>query len=438
MSRVAIVHTADVHGEVDGLARAATLVERLRAELDCPALFVDGGDIEETTTWISNATKGAAMHRLLTAAGCQAACIGNGAWLRYGPQALAEHAREGRYPLLLANLRCGDGSPVPGTEESALVEAGGVTIGFVGITAPLDEMGAAELFGLSRLDEAELVRRLAAGLRGDGADYVVLLSHLGLDVPESSVDDRRLLPALNGAVDAVLGAHTHDRLIGGELIGGVLVSHVGDRASHIGLLELDQEGARCRLVEVGGDVPRHQGVLDAVASVEPEIETYLGEVLGELPRSLDEIEASRWLAGLLREQLEADIAVVAPGQAFSGPLAAGPLTRGALWRCCDSSASPGLTELSGSRVLAMLARGRDPEFAAETPHPLRGRQRGILQTSGPTDAIDPDGVYRVASTDWELEPYGGLVEQDWHANIDYELPTIVREFIERCLNGRPA
>ena len=85
MSRLVLLHTNDVHGEIEALARIATLVERIRAESDCPMVYVDAGDVEETTTWISNVTSGAAMHCLLSAAGCEAAAVGNASWLRVRP-----------------------------------------------------------------------------------------------------------------------------------------------------------------------------------------------------------------------------------------------------------------------------------------------------------------------------------------------------------------
>src|SRR5207302_1260734 len=131
MSRLVLLHTNDLHGNVEALARVATLVERIRAESDCPVVYVDAGDAEETTTWISNVTRGTAMHRLLSAAGCEAAAVGNASWLRYGPQVLPAHAEEASYPLLLANVRAPDGSLFGGTCESTLVGS----LGLVGVTA---------------------------------------------------------------------------------------------------------------------------------------------------------------------------------------------------------------------------------------------------------------------------------------------------------------
>ncbi len=110
MRRLVLLHTNDVHGRIDALARAATLVERIRAEEDAPVLYLDAGDVEETTVRVSSLTKGAAMHCILSAAGCDVATVGNAAWLRYGPQVLAEHAAAADYPLLLANLWPVEGS----------------------------------------------------------------------------------------------------------------------------------------------------------------------------------------------------------------------------------------------------------------------------------------------------------------------------------------
>jgi 2',3'-cyclic-nucleotide 2'-phosphodiesterase (5'-nucleotidase family) len=418
MSRLVLLHTNDVHGEIDALARIATLVERIRAESDCPVAYVDAGDVEETTTWISNATKGAAMHRLLSAAGCEAAAVGNASWLRYGPQVLPSHAEEASYPLLLANVRAPDGSLFGGTCESTLHGR----LGLVGVTWPYLEFGI-ETFGASWVEEGPLVRRLAAELRERGAEHVVLLSHLGLE------NDRRLAPEVAGAVDAILGGHTHDVLPHGEQVGGVLVAQAGDRGRYLGRLELGPDGASEELLPVGEDVPRHPGVLEAAEAAERDVEELFAQVVAELPEPLDPEAGARLFGDLLLERLDADVAIVVPAQAFTTGLPGGRITRGDLWRACDSSANPGVVTMSGAQLAAAVERGRDPEMAASTHIVLRGRPRGVLQVCG-LDVPDPGREYRVAGTDWELDSYGGLVEKEWGLRPEYEFPTIVREVLE--------
>ncbi|HET8608040.1 MAG TPA: hypothetical protein VFL66_13555 [Gaiellaceae bacterium] len=169
--RLTLLHTNDVHGRIDGLARVATLVERIRAETPHRVIYVDCGDVEETTVRLSNLTKGVAMHRLLSAAGCEVAAVGNGVWLRYGPQVIAEQARAATYPLLLGNFE-----PVDGVAATALLDG----VGFVGVTDPFNDfLDSGFPFGFRALDEVEVVREGARRLREQGAELVVCLSHLG-------------------------------------------------------------------------------------------------------------------------------------------------------------------------------------------------------------------------------------------------------------------
>lgn len=111
------------------------------------------------------------MHRLLSAAGCQAAVVGNAAWLRYGPHVIPDQARAAAYPLLLANLE-----PVEGVRPTTLVDG----VGFVGVTDPFRSFLGGEVdYGIRATDEAEAVLRGARELRAQGAELVVCLSHLG-------------------------------------------------------------------------------------------------------------------------------------------------------------------------------------------------------------------------------------------------------------------
>lgn len=66
--------------------------------------------------------------------------------------------------------------------------------------------------------------------------------------------------------------------------------------------------------------------------------------------------------------------------------------------------------MTSEQLLHVIERGSDPAFQQTTAGPLRGRPRGPLHVAGPP-GIDPASSYLVAGTDWELEPYGGMVEQ---------------------------
>jgi len=63
-----------------------------------------------------------------------------------------------------------------------------------------------------------LIREHAAALRQDGAEAVIVLSHMGLP------RDRELAAGLQADVNLIIGAHTHDLLPEGEWVGQVLLA----------------------------------------------------------------------------------------------------------------------------------------------------------------------------------------------------------------------
>ena len=240
--RLTILHTNDIHGHQERLAQIATIVEREKADSDHTVLYLDAGDVEDTTNRLSNLTKGTAMHRLLSIAGCDAATVGNASWLRYGAASLTEHARASAYPQLLANFTGIDG-PVP----SALMGE----LGIVGVTDPFDRIADVD-WGFGRREVLESAKEAARDLRARGATLVVLLSHLGYDHEFPPWDDRRIAPELQDDVDVIVGGHSHHLLPEGEWIGRILVDaggvlrrpHRADRDRRRSDRRLGRAGAR--------------------------------------------------------------------------------------------------------------------------------------------------------------------------------------------------
>lgn len=421
--RLTILHTNDIHGREERIAQIATIVRREKEASPHRVLYLDAGDVEETTNHLSNVTKGIAMHRLLSLTTCDAATVGNACWLRYGPGVLADQARAASYPLLLANFTGIDG-PVP----SVLLDG----VGVFGLTAPFQGMADDVDWGFDRADILETAKACARDLRERGAEVVVLLSHLGLDDPNEPWDDRSLAPQLRGLVDVVIGAHTHDLLPEGEVIGGVLVTQAGSYGDHIGRVEIDGEWIGARVDRVPDDTRPHPAIADEASAIAREVEAMLEEPIGELEAPLD----AAFVAEVLRERMDAEIGLFSEGQTLE-VVPPGTLTRGMLWRASDSPANPGVTRMSGAQLSDLIARGNAPEMQAETPSPLRGRRRGRLVATGLPE-LEPERRYLVAATDWELEPYGGYVLPQWKLSVSYDFPIIVREAVEEHLRGLSA
>ena len=416
--RLTILHTNDIHGHQERLAQIATIVAREKERSDHVVFYLDAGDVEDTSNRLSNLTKGAAMHRLLSVAGCDAATVGNACWLRYGPASLTEHARTSAYPQLLANFTGIDG-PVPSVRFGEL--------GIVGVTDPFDRIDDVE-WGFGRVEVLEVAKAAARDLRAQGATFVVLLSHLGYEHEYPPWDDRRIAPELQDDVDLIIGAHSHHLLPAGEWVGRILIAQAGCHGDHVGRIEIDGDRISASVERVPDDTELHHGVLAEAAAIEAEIEALLAEPLGSIDEPLD----ARAIAEILRVRAGAEVGLYSEGQTLA-VLPAGPVTRGALWEASETPANPGLTRMTGEQLLDLLARGNEPGFRAATPRPLRGRPRGRLELAG---AIPEAGrEYLVASTDWELGIFGGYVPEDWQLQVTYEFPLIVREAIEEHLRG---
>jgi 2',3'-cyclic-nucleotide 2'-phosphodiesterase (5'-nucleotidase family) len=448
--RLVLVHTNDVHGRVDALLRAATVIDRIRDENpDATVVYVDVGDVEETTSRLSNLTKGAAMHRLLDAAGCRAVAVGNGAVLRYGQQVLLELAAATSYPHLAANLHQ-DGEVAPGALATHVVSEDGLRLGLIGLTPTNWQDMYERDFGLTLPPAAPLVREHAQRLREDGADAVVLLSHLGIDA------DRVLAAEVAREIDLILGAHSHTLLPDGERVDGVVIAQAGAYAEHVGVVEL-RVGDRARVtsvrvVPVPEDAPSHAGLHGEKEAIERELDRSLAEVLGQIAEPLDlaadrECAAASFMADVIRERMGAEVGVVTSAVAFDSPLEPGPLTRRALYEACSTSAVAGVAELTGAQLLTLVATGLDPELAADAPQVHRWSPRGLLHLSGAEvrdgellvagTPIDDRRIYRVAGSDWELDRYAGYARPEWELEIAYDMPFILREVVEAHLRRHP-
>jgi 2',3'-cyclic-nucleotide 2'-phosphodiesterase (5'-nucleotidase family) len=387
-------------------------------------------------------------------AGCTAATVGNGGILRYSQHILQEYAKVAQYPHLLANLRNPDGSMLAGVQATTILEVGSFKLGVIGVTAVKlgENMLYEDYFGLQALPYETLVCELAAELRQQGADTVIVLSHLGLP------DDVMLSLHVQNIAPLIIGAHSHNLIPAGAWTNKVLMAQAGQYGEYLGRLDLLWTGEqlqveRVSVIPVTADITPSPRVLAEIATIEAEVGQLLNSIITELAEPFDfsaehECGVVNLMADALRARTGAELALVEAGQAFTGPLPAGPLQRMMLWEVCSSSANPGVVEMTGAQLAHVVRRGQDPVFAAETPRTHRGRPRGYLHLSGASvragqlyigeQPVELERTYNVAGSDWELNTFGGYIDSTWHLKPVYEVQTILRDVVEEYLKEHPA
>jgi 2',3'-cyclic-nucleotide 2'-phosphodiesterase (5'-nucleotidase family) len=452
VTRVEILHWNDVHARFDALARLSARARRIRDAASHPVLLLDGGDVEDTSVRLSAMTYGVAGWRLLRAAGVDAAVVGNGGLLRYGPAVLPRYAAALGSPPLVCDLETADGRVPEGTARGRLLDAGDVRVGVVGVT---DYYVQYDTLGLRERGRVTAVRDEALRLRAAGADVVVVLSHAGVHA------DRALSWALRGTIDLIVGGHTHHLLREGDRDEGVPIAQAGCFGEHLGRIavEVDRDAERqVRVVDmtvepVGEDAPADPTVLAETERAEADLEAWLDEPLGHLdevaPHDLDgRSHAAEVVLAALLDRFPADVGVLIAAHCTDG-LPGGPVSRRDVWAATSSPGNPATGTLTGAELRAVLRRGWSEEYAAHAPRTFRFRPFGRLQTVGVDERdgvlhvggepLDDARRYTVTGSDLELAPYGGLVTappEDVRHDSSVILPEALEAWFSRASGAR--
>ncbi|MBK8984486.1 MAG: bifunctional metallophosphatase/5'-nucleotidase [Chloroflexi bacterium] len=226
--RLKILHLNDLHGHIAYLTaagheplfariagRLSHLRQRYANDPQTAVLFLSAGDDTAGSVfdelWSESGEPGGihAGYRLYSAAGLDAAVLGNHD-LDMGAARLAQAIqREAAFPLLSANLH----APPPLAQHvyaAAILCLKGVRVGLIGLTTPA-HLNCAQV---TITDPLAAARELVAVLR-PFCHVLILLSHLGYSLESataavSGVGDvelaRQLAP---GSLDLIIGGHTH-------------------------------------------------------------------------------------------------------------------------------------------------------------------------------------------------------------------------------------
>jgi len=458
MTQLTILHTNDLHGRLQQLERIATLAQRIRSEVQTQGKFCvlwDAGDAEDTTLLESSMTKGSAVSALMRAAGYDLAALGNTTPMRYGPQVIPGLAKRFGQPLLAANMfNAATGQLLDGLTPYVIQKFGDTTVGIIGLTAP---GSVYSVFKDLRLGEPiAILPALIAQVRAEGAQMVVLLSHLGFS------DDQKVAEHVAG-LDVIIGAHSHTEVNPPLVVNGTIITQAGDYGRFLGRLDLDIDASgkiiqhHGELIPVGEDIPLDANVQAAYEVEKENVRAMTLRVVGELRDLIDTASDRECVAGnLLADALlvhtpGADMALVLAGHWKSG-LSAGPVTLGALNTAIRSTANPARVELTGEQILHFLHESLKPENAARKPSNLRGVALGWPHVAGITvqyvpnapDSLEvrlggrllnPNEKYLVVGTDlefWNAPGYPGYLALPEN-QINLDVPTIIPEIMEDYL-----
>ena len=440
-----IYHTNDLHSHFENWPRIRDFL-KLRKEwhLDSrdEVFLFDIGDHVDRWHPFSEGTLGKGNVELLNEVGYNAVTIGNNEGITFSYDELNELYGEAEFDVLLANLYTKEGEIPSWAKKYQIYETkNGVKFGVIGLTAyfapfykplgwtitsPMDELSAV-------LEEVS-----------PQADFIVLLSHLGIRDDEWIADQ---FPQ----VDIILGAHTHHIFHEGKEIKGTLLGAGGKHGHYVGhmILEFDTEtrsftSRKAQLYE--------QDHLPVSPDEEQQIEawhTQGQELLKDTVAVLNSDMEADWfkpselpqlLSDGLLEWCEADCSFINAGLVLEG-LKKGPVTRFDIHRILPHPINPCVIELKGAELKEVLKATRDEELHHLQVKGLgfRGKVMGDFVYSSISfqkdiqhilidgKTIDPDRVYKLATTD--MFTFGHFFPELQRAEKHYFMPEFLRDIL---------
>ncbi|WP_295633857.1 bifunctional UDP-sugar hydrolase/5'-nucleotidase [uncultured Intestinimonas sp.] len=265
-TQIVILHTNDVHCGIDqttdeetgavtniGYAGVAAYKAEMEAQYGADnVILVDGGDAIQGGP-IGTLSKGSYIVDIMNQVGYDLAVPGNHEF-DYGMDNfldLAENRAE--YPYLCANLTDLEGNPI--LDAYTLVEAGGVTVAFVGIDTPesftkstptyfQDENGN-YIYSFSQGNDGQdlydAVQSAVDDATAAGADYVVAVGHLGIEGSTEEWKSTSVIANTTG-IDVFIDGHSHeayDQVVQNADGEDVYLAQTGTKLANIGKIVID-------------------------------------------------------------------------------------------------------------------------------------------------------------------------------------------------------
>lgn len=416
---IVVLYTNDVHcavaqddeNQVLGYAKVAALKEELE-EAGSEVILVDAGDAIQGEA-IGTLSSGEYLVQIMDEVGYDIAVPGNHEF-DYGMEQFLKLAEEADYDYISANFtNLTTGEPVFDAYE--IEEEGGVKIAFVGVCTPKTitsstpvyfQNDAGEYIYGFRQDETgaalyDCVQSAVDAARAEGADYVIAVTHLGIEAECSPWMSTELIGNTNG-IDVVLDGHSHST-IEGDLVknkdgANVLMTSTGTKLSAIGKLTIAEDGALSSelVYDYEGSDPEVEAF---IAGIQAEFEETLNQVVAKTdvalvinePSTLDKEEKIRLVrnaetnlgdlcADAYRYVSGADVALV-NGGGIRTDILAGDITYDDIISVHPFGNELCMVEATGQQILDALEMG-----ARVTPE----ENGGFLQVSGLTYEIHTD------------------------------------------------
>jgi len=328
-----IVFDNDVHGSIERYEYLAGYRDALRAD-GYPVLTVSVGDCLQGSAYAA-VSKGQFCVNMMKAVGYDVVAVGNHD-LDYGLKHLLT-MRDSLYPAAMVCANLMDEHNNTCLSPYTICNVGGYRVAFVGvITTATEQLEAYATFdhygnrvcSFAKDSLVKTIQKVIDKVHLGNPDWVVLLTHLGIDPLGEHLASWQLIEQLRG-VDVVLDGHSHSvvntTVVPDQQEQPIVVAQTGAGLNNVGCVTLARgEKPRIKLCAYQ-NLPQNDKVHEAYQDVVEQMQPILGQVVGytpfELCTSVNNMRAVRnqetnlgdLVADAYRDQLKTDIGWVNGG-----------------------------------------------------------------------------------------------------------------------------
>lgn len=371
---IVILFENDVHCALDGYTKFGALKQEMLAQTPYVAV-VSAGDYVQGAA-LGSITKGESIIKIMNAVGYDVTTIGNHEF-DYGIDQMKHLMSELKADVVCCNFT--DLSDKLLFPPYVIKQFGDVKVAFVGAATPttftsstptyFEDSKGNLIYSFHAEDCFKRIEKTAKEARSNGADYVIVLSHLGDDTEiDNSVD---MIRATSG-IDAVLDGHQHhiiNQTVSNKSGKPIHLASTGTAFLRMGKLTINTNGEiNVELIRTSDYKNQSEEVAKVIEDIETQLEDRINAVVGytEIPLVMfkfndretrrGETNLADLLADAFRDQTGADIAMV-NGGGIRNQIDAGSITFGEIYSVMPFNNSVCMVECTGQQILDAIEMG---------------------------------------------------------------------------------
>lgn len=485
---ITLLFDNDVHCAIDGYAKVAALRRETPKEF---TVMISAGDFLNGEA-VGSFDEGKTIIDIMNVVKYDIVVPGNHEF-DYGIDVL--NARLGKLDAkaLCLNFMKGEKRLL---NASTVREYNGRRIAFIGVTTPSVIQSSTPVFFMDSAKQfiydfggfkvADMLQEKVNDLRREGVDYIVLISHIGLDSDQFGISTQLLLMLTSG-IDIVIDGHSHDDIITSfpnKNNEDVLVMQTGTKMKNIGRLIIKEDGTlQPELIEVAKLKNIDQATKEIIDNAKKDLQKQLSRKIGTSRVTLMAVDAAGnhiikysetnlgdFVADAICRVAKADCGFINSGSLRCN-LDNGTITYGQWNACSPFNNNVMVAECTGAQLLDILEcsvamlpynsgslqqiSGIEMTVDAKVKSPvvydihgfvnrIKGTRKVVSakvwnKETGRYEKIDPNKTYKIATTDYALVNMGcENMFKDCKLTSEKPIGTlseVIETYIKKNLNG---